>query len=125
MTTQQVDARLQVRDANGDLVTALRQADVETITRSWSITDGNGAALVGYGNVEFHARNGDLEVTWTVGGGGGTIAGIVDNGNATGTWRVAAGDLAAGNWRWWALVTVDGDRRIPAAMSGELVIADR
>lgn len=124
MTTQQVDARLQVRDANGDLVTALRQADVETITRSWSLTDGAGDALAPDA-ITFHARSGATEVEWTIDGAGETLAGIASNGDGTGTWTIAAGDLAAGNWQWWALAAVDGDRRIPTGLSGEIVIADR
>lgn len=92
------------------MATQAVQADVETITRSWSLADGAGDPLAP-DSVTFHARSAAGEVSWTTDG--------------TGTWQIAAGDLAAGNWRWWALVDVGGDRRIPAGLSGELVIADR
>lgn len=105
-------------------MSALRQADVETITRSWSLTDGAGGALIP-GGIEIHARSGDATVVWTTDGAGETINGIVNNGDGTGKWTIAAGDLAEGNWRWWALVNIDGDRRIPQGMTGQIVIADR
>lgn len=106
------------------MATQAVQADVETITRSWSLADGAGDPLAP-DSVTFHARSAAGEVSWTTDGADGTIAGVVDDGDGTGTWQIAAGDLAAGNWRWWALVDVGGDRRIPAGLSGELVIADR
>ena len=56
---------------------------------------------------------------------GESIQGVVDNGDGTGSWTLTTGDLATGAYRWWALVTVDGETVIPTDMTGTLVIRDR
>lgn len=106
--------------------TPLSQSDVETRVRSWTTVDAAGAAVIPTA-IEFHARlnKSATPVTWTTDGAGGTINGVVDDADGTGTWTVAAGDLAAGEYDWWALATVGAEVIIPSALSGRLTITDR
>lgn len=100
--------------------TDLEQADVETKTRTWSLTDADSVALVPDA-ITFYARRNapDTPVTWTVGDG------VVNNADGTGTWTVTAADLAAGRYVWWALVTTGTNVVIPSALTGTLTITDR
>lgn len=104
-------------------MSALAQADVETRTRVWELRDADGVLVVP-STITFRARpdrgDGDDDpaaVEWTVG------AGVVSNGDGTGTWTVTAGDLGVDVWRWYALASLsDGDAEVPTGLSGSLTI---
>lgn len=94
------------------------QADTETRRRTWSMTNAEGA-VVTPSTLSFIVRGASGDVAFT------TTNGVVNNGDGTGTWTIAAGDLAVGQYEWWALATIGTETVIPRALSGKLEITDR
>jgi len=108
-------------------LTTLSQADVETRIRSWAVRDAAGDLVV-VDAMKFYARlnRSSTPIVWTTDGAGGSIAGVVDNGDGTGTWTVTAGNLPpADSYDWWALATVGAEEIIPTALEGTFRITDR
>lgn len=105
-----------IEEAAGDL----SQYDVESVTRTWKVFDADGN-LQAPDSIMFHAERLDAagnpvaEITWGVAGSGATHETLVDNGDGTGTWHVAAGQLDVDVWDWWALATLGTTTRIPRA----------
>jgi hypothetical protein len=106
-------------------VTRVVQADIESRTRTWSLTDDEGAASIPTA-IRFIVRGVGGDTTFGTTGSSTDVPGsVVDNGDGTGTWRLDAGDLAVGQYEWWALATIDGEDVIPRRLSGKMEIRDR
>lgn len=108
----------------------LTQAEVETRVRTWSLED-EAEAAVDPTDIVFTARpvggadDGTDDTTWGTSGSGETYETVTDDDDGTGTWTIAAGELAVGTYRWWALATTATEVRIPTGMTGKLTITDR